>query len=130
MKTSPKKPFLTVAAIAGCGFCSGMLNALIGTGGGIIITFLLSNLYAESDMYSTKDIFSMTLASVALMTVGTVVMYLQRGIVKLSDASPFIIPAAIGGAIGAAILDKANAAFMKKIFALLIIWAGVSSFFK
>ena len=130
MRTSPKKPFFTVAAIASCGFCSGMLNALIGTGGGIVITFLLSKLYAKSDMYSTKDIFSMTLASVAVMTVGTVFMYVRRGIVSITDASPFIIPAAIGGAIGATILDRIDAAIMKRIFALLIIWAGVSSFFK
>ena len=130
MKTSPKKPFLTVAAIAGCGFCSGMLNALIGTGGGIVITFLLSKLYAKSNMYSTKDIFSITLASVAVMTVGTVFMYVRRGIVNISDASPFIIPAAIGGAIGACVLDRIDAAIMKRIFALLVIWAGVSSFFK
>ena len=47
-------------AVLGGGLVAGVVNGLFGTGGGIIIVYLLSRLYAESCEYQTKDIFAMT----------------------------------------------------------------------
>lgn len=125
MKIREKKSVMTAVLLGLGGFLSGIVNALLGTGGGIIITFLLSKLYASSEEYSTKDIFSMTLSSVAIMSAGTAVIYLIKGFFKISDALLLTVPAAIGGAVGALVLDKATPSAFKKIFAVLVVWAGI-----
>ena len=126
MKTEIKKSFFMTLGLGVCGILSGVINALIGTGGGIIITFVLSRLYSENPDYSTKDVFSMVLLSVAIMSAGTSVIYLSSGMFDISDALVFLPSAAAGGAVGALLLDKLDSAIFKKLFALLVIWAGIS----
>lgn len=126
MKTENKKSLFTTLCLGACGIISGTVNALIGTGGGIIITFVLSRLYSENPDYSTKDVFSMVLLSVAIISAGTSLIYLLNGMVDIYDALIFLPSAAAGGAVGALLLDKLDSAIFKKMFALLVIWAGVS----
>lgn len=126
MKTENKSSYFYALLLALCGFSAGILNSLLGTGGGMIITFALSRLYAKNKAYSTKDIFSMTLASVFIMSGGTCVMYIINGMATIKDALPFLPSALIGGAIGAILLSKLRSSIFKKIFSALVIWAGIS----
>lgn len=126
MKIENKRALLCAALLALCGFSAGILNSLLGTGGGIIITFALSRLYAKSSSYSTKDIFAMTLASVFIMSGGTCIMYIICGMLDIKAALPFLPFAFIGGAVGALLLSKLSSAVFKKIFSILVIFAGIS----
>lgn len=112
------------------GFLAGVLNGLFGTGGGIIIVYLLSRLYARSHEYHTKDIFAMTVGSVLIMSASSLFIYMRSGELSLSETANYLIPAAAGGVIGAFLLDKTNAAIMKKIFAVLVIYAGITLMFR
>lgn len=112
------------------GFLAGVLNGLFGTGGGIIIVYLLSRLYAGSHEYHTKDIFAMTVGSVLIMSASSLFIYMRSGELSLSETANYLIPAAAGGVIGAFLLDKTNAAIMKKIFAVLVIYAGITLMFR
>ena len=127
MKTEIKKSFFTALCLVLCGAASGAVNALIGTGGGIIITFVLSKLYSKDPDYSTKDLFSTVLLSVAIMSAGTCAIYLARGAVDISDALVFLPSAAVGGVLGALLLDKLDSGVFRRLFALLVIWAGISA---
>ena len=109
---------------------AGVVNGLFGTGGGIIIVFLLSGLYAESSDYHTKDIFAMTVGAVLIMSTASLFMYIRNGSVSIEDVTGYLLPAAIGGVIGAFLLDKLNAALMKKLFAVLVVYAGITLIFR
>ena len=109
---------------------AGVVNGLFGTGGGIIIVYLLSRLYAVSSEYQTKDIFAMTVGSVLILSVASLVMYASCGTVCFADTADYLLPAAIGGVFGAFLLDKTKATLMKKIFAALVIYAGITLIFR
>ena len=106
-------------AICAAGALAGVLNGLLGTGGGIITVFFLTKLYAREKKYSTKDIFAMTVASSAIMSLSSAAFYLADGAFSLADCAPFVLPAIIGGIIGAVPLDRLDSAVFKKLFALL-----------
>lgn len=114
------------AILAAAGALAGLINGMLGTGGGIISYFTLSKIYAENAEYSTKDVFAMTYASTALMSLSAAAAYLSRGTFSLSECAPFILPSVAGGIVGAILLDRVKAVVFKKLFALLVIWAGLS----
>lgn len=130
MKNNYKKYAGILFAVVITGLISGVVNGLFGTGGGIIIVYLLSKLYAESDKYHTKDIFAMTVGSVLIMSAASLGMYIKGEVVTWNDILPYLLPAAVGGIIGAFLLDRLNAALMKKIFAVLVIYAGITLIFR
>lgn len=110
------------------GFLSGTVNGVFGTGGGILAVFVLSRLLAGSNEYEKKDIFAMTLFSCFFMSLSSAVIYAHAGHAEPSDALPYLLPALLGGTAGAFLLDKIKPALLSKIFALLVIYAGVTLF--
>jgi len=126
MKNNYKKYTGLLLIIVITGLSAGIVNGLFGTGGGIIIVYLLSRLYTGSDKYHTKDVFAMTVGSILIMSAASLGIYTKSGAVSWNETMPYLIPAAIGGIIGAFLLDRLNAAVMKKIFAALVIYAGVT----
>ena len=123
LSAKPRIPLPLLFAFTGA--AAGAVNGLLGTGGGIILFFVLTKIYANSPEYSTKDVFAMTYAASALMSVASVFFYLRRGSFSIADATPFILPAVAGGALGAFLLGKFNAGTFKKLFAALVVWAGM-----
>ena len=113
-----KKLFL---ALGGVG--AGFINGLLGTGGGIIIIFMLSRLFRDSD---PRDNFATAIASILPMSVVSAGFYLKGGSFAIGDVLTYILPAVIGGIIGALLLCRIKADLLKKIFACLVIYAGVS----
>ncbi len=106
------------------GVTAGLANGLLGAGGGIIVTYALAKLLREQDA-SARDVFANVVAAMLPMTTVSAVIYALRGNLKLYDASPFLLPAVIGGVIGALLLGRINTKWLKKIFAALVIFSGV-----
>ena len=105
-------------------------QTVFGTGGGIIGVFALSRFFRENGGYDKKDIFAMTLFSCFFMSVSSAAMYLMAGHISFADAFPYAIPALAGGIVGAFLLDKIKTSILSKIFALLIIYSGVTLFLR
>ena len=72
----------------------------------------------------------MTVGSVLIMSAASLGMYIKGEVVTWNDILPYLLPAAVGGIIGAFLLDRLNAALMKKIFAVLVIYAGITLIFR
>lgn len=72
----------------------------------------------------------MTVGSVLILSVASLVMYASCGAVSFADTADYLLPAAIGGVFGAFLLDKTKATLMKKIFAALVIYAGITLIFR
>ena len=109
---------------------AGAINGLFGMGGGIVIYFILSRLYAQSDEYDAKDIFAMTVISVLIMSLSSVFLYFSSGAFSLSAALPYMLPAVMGGIAGAFALSYIQASLLKKIFAAIMVYGGISLIFR
>lgn len=107
------------------GIAAGFLNGMLGCGGGIVIVALLSALTKGTD-FDSRDVFATSVAAVLPISAVSTVMYLIRTDVSLTAMKPYVLPALVGGALGALLLDRLQTFWIKKIFALLIIWSGVS----
>lgn len=119
-----KNAYLPVLLVLG-GAAGGFLNGLLGCGGGIVIVALLSSLTKGTD-FDSRDVFATSVAAVLPISAVSTTMYMLRTDVSLADMKPYVLPAVVGGAVGALLLDKLPTYWIGKIFALLIIWAGVS----
>ncbi len=130
MNRFPQKNFISFALTVLFSFLAGVVGGLFGTGGGILIVFLLSRLLKDTPDIDRKDIFAMTVLAVAIMSISSLAVYLGNGAVTLPDLLPPLIPAAIGGFLGAFLLDRINTAWLNRIFAVLILYAGATLLFR
>ncbi|MBE6574054.1 MAG: sulfite exporter TauE/SafE family protein [Ruminococcaceae bacterium] len=105
------------------GACAGFLNGLLGTGGGIIIIFALSRINKNND---PKDNFATAIAAILPMSVVSAGFYLTRNSFDLKAVYPYILPAVVGGTLGAFLLCRIRADRLKRLFAVLLIIAGVN----
>ncbi|MBR5514931.1 MAG: sulfite exporter TauE/SafE family protein [Clostridia bacterium] len=105
------------------GLCAGFTNGLLGTGGGIIIIFVLNKINEKND---PKDNFASSIASILPMSLVSAGFYLKNSSFLLSELYPYIFPAVIGGITGAFLLCKIKTNVLKKIFACIVIYAGVN----
>ena len=121
-----KNLFFRIFFVILIGFSAGMVNGLFGTGGGIFIVFLFSRIYAGSKEYDQKDCFAMTLSVTLVFSAVSLFGYLKNGSISGEAMMPVFLPAALGGLTGAFLLNRIRVDILRKIFAALIVYAGVS----
>ncbi len=106
------------------GLLAGIVNGLLGTGGGIILIFLLGKIMKNIER---KDIFATTLTVTLVLSVVSIFVYMKKGGFYISqDSLKYVISAGIGGFIGAFLLEKLKVGFVKKLFGVLVIVAGLN----
>lgn len=113
-KEKSKKSFARICA----SLFAGVLNGLLGTGGGIPLYFLLAKEGKGRGAYAT--------ASVCVLLLSAQTLFLYRGAaVPLTTVSPFLpLFAVIGGCIGALLLGKVNTRLLRLFFGLLLLFSG------
>ena len=104
---------------------AGVVNGFIGTGGGIILYFTLKFLNKNKTAEEMKDIMAMIVASIIPMSIISAVIYIIKGRIIYNQLGVYLPAALIGGLAGAFLLDKLKFKIVKKIFAAMIIYAGV-----
>ncbi len=115
----------TKAIILGLGgLFGGLANGLLGAGGGIIMTFVLEMVMTEEEM-PRRDIFANVIAATLPISMLSTVIYGVRGNIAIERFGVFVIPAVIGGLAGAYLLSRISTAWLKRIFAILVIWSGI-----
>ena len=118
MKNNAKNGIIALAAIA-----AGLCNALIGAGGGIILSFCL-NRFRSDDFDDKRDIYVNSQASMIPGCALSCILYSMKGMLAVRGFSLLAIPAVIGGVAGSLILPKIKIKWLKTAFALLVIWSG------
>ena len=121
MNNKPKNKLILSSASV----IAGTVNGFIGTGGGIILYFTLKFLNKDKNAEEMKNILAMVVASVIPMSVISAVVYIIKGRIIYSELAVYLPAALMGGIAGAFLLDKLKFKVIKKLFAALIIYAGV-----
>lgn len=103
----------------------GFINGLLGAGGGMLAVPLLKKAGAEQ-----KQAHATSIALIFPLCIFSAALYLIDGKVAFSDALGYLPAGAVGAVIGAFLLSKIKDSWLRKIFALFIIWSGVRMWFR
>ncbi|MBQ9080190.1 MAG: sulfite exporter TauE/SafE family protein [Clostridia bacterium] len=122
-KTSKDALFLGVSALL-----AGLINGLLGAGGGIIAVWALSHVLS-GQLSDRRDAFANALVIMLPLSAISAIGYGMRGLADSGELGILFIPAIIGGFCGALVLDKINIKWLKLIFAGIIIYSGLSMLF-
>ena len=110
------------------GLAAGLVNGLLGAGGGILIVFGLTPLLGR-DTESRRDIFANALCVMLPVSVVSLINYTAAGHLPQADFAPILIPCVVGGLAGALLLDRVNTTVLQRLFALIVIWSGAAMIF-
>lgn len=121
MKSSGKTNILTAFA----GLTVGIVNGLLGAGGGMVAVPLLKKLGFER-----KDAHANAVAVILPITVLSAALYLLKGYVSLADSFVFIPGGLVGSLIGTYCLKKISPLWLKRIFGGFMVYAGARLLFK
>lgn len=111
--------------LLGTGFLIGVVNGLLGAGGGMLAVPVLN----KSGM-SKKEAHANAVAVIFPLSVISAATYLLRGEVKINEALPFIPAGVIGAVLATLILKKISPKALKIIFGGFMLWAGVRMLIK
>lgn len=98
----------------------GLINGLLGAGGGMLAVPLLRRCGL-----STKQAHAGSIAVIWPLCGFSGALYWMQGRVTLAEALPFWVPGAVGAVAGAFLLGRLPDRWIRRIFALFMIWAGV-----
>ena len=116
---------LRLAILIPGGMLAGFINGFLGTGGGILLVFLLGLVLTDGEDKdnAARDRFATVIAVIIPLSLVSAMIYSDS--VPPTLSAPFILPGMLGGAAGGFLLDRINVKWLKKIFALMVIWAGI-----
>lgn len=114
------KKFKGNLKIALTGISIGVVNGLLGAGGGMIAVPMLKRLGL-----SQKQAHTNAIAVILPISVLSAVLYIYKGYVNLSDAYIYIPTGVVGALLGTYCLKKIPAKWLKKIFGGFMVYAGI-----
>ena len=106
-------------------FFGGALNGFLGTGGGILILFMLNRLTKNE---KRDNFVTCALSIIPISLVGSFA-YFRAGSVDFSTLQTSYLPAIAGGILGAFLFEKLKVKYLNLIFGALVIYSGVSMLF-
>ncbi len=118
MKEKTKNLLLAPISLL-AGFC----NALLGAGGGILLSLVLAKLYAK-ELPDRRDLLANSQAAMIPGCLLSCIFYAVGGSLKVQGFLPLGVAGVIGGAVGSILLSKVNSRIISLIFASLMIWSG------
>lgn len=98
----------------------GIINGLLGAGGGMLAVPLLKKSGVEQ-----KQAHATSIALILPLSIISAAAYLINGNVKIGDALPYLLPGAIGAALGAVLLKRIPDKWLRRVFGGFMIWAGI-----
>ena len=100
-----------------------MTNGILGAGGGIVLVFMLSYLLRKRED-GARESFALSCMAVLAFSAVSAVSYGMKRTFSFNDAAPYLFPALLGGILGAILLSHIGTGWLKRIFALLLIYGG------
>ena len=107
------------------GSASGFVNGFFGGGGGMVLVPLLTR---KCDLDQRKA-FATSVAIILPLCALSSAIYLLRGGLELATALPYLSGGLMGGFMGGKLFRQLNMDWLRRVFALLILYGGVKSLF-
>lgn len=115
-----KRAWLAPAVAGGL---AGVANGFFGGGGGMVLVPLLTGRCGLDQ----RRAFATSVAIILPLCVLSSVIYFFRGGLDLSAALPYLLGGLAGGWIGGRVFRRLNMDWLRRAFALLILYGGVRS---
>ena len=115
----------TMLRSAVSGAATGAVNGLLGGGGGMVLVPLLCRWQGLNE----RKAFATAVAVILPLCVLSSGIYLFRGQLELTAALPYLLGGAVGGLLSGKLFKKVNMLWLRRGFALLILFAGVRAAF-
>ena len=120
IRVDAKEKKKLIAAVF-CASLSGLLNGLFGAGGGILLTYMFLRLSRN-----TGDAFASVVMTVALMSIVSARRYFAMGSVDIEMLEGLVVPAVVGGYLGAWLSGRMNGSILRIIFAVMLVISGIN----
>ena len=111
-----------IAALGG--LCAGFFNGLFGAGGGMLAVPALEFSGLEAEQSHATSV-----AVILPLCIFSALFYCLDGRVQIADALPYLPGGMMGALAGAALLRKLSSGWIKRIFGILMMWAGLRMIF-
>ena len=132
----PRRESLAWLFCAVLGLGAGLLNGLLGAAGGILLVVALPRLtpptrlypphHPLGDRHDRRDILATALAVMLPVSAVSGIFYWAGGIRPAPVLlAALILPAALGGLVGAKLLSRIPAHHIRRIFAAVVVFAGI-----
>lgn len=107
------------------GIITGFINLLLGAGGGMLAVPVL-----KADGIEQKQAQATAIAVTLPLSVISLIIYLSRGIVKPQSSIFVVLLGSCGAFLGAYLLKKISNKWLRRIFAVFLLWASVRMLMK
>lgn len=101
------------------GLITGLINGLLGAGGGMIAVPFLKKFVSPQEAHATS------VAIIFPICILSAIRYIESGFVNITDAVPYFIFGLPGAIAGTYCLTKFSASALRIIFSVFVIWAGI-----
>ena len=102
------------------GLGAGVINGLLGAGGGMVVVPLLSAMGVQG-----KRSHATALMVIVPLSAVSAVLYLVQGRVGFADALPWLPGSLLGAYLGSRLMPKIATGWLKLLFGGLMLWGGV-----
>lgn len=119
-----KKFFVYLLPLLGIGMGAGFINGLLGAGGGILVVFGLRLLFGKK-ISNVHSFYASAIAVMLPLSALSAWQYARRGNLPSVSFGTLILPAILGGILGAWLLQKIAPRYMNRIFSAAVLIAGL-----
>lgn len=107
------------------GSLAGFVNGFLGGGGGMLLVPLLT----EKCHLEQQKAFASSVAIIFPISFVSATIYLFRGELSLQTAFPYLLGGLFGGFCGGKLFQKLNMRWLKRLFALFMLYGGAKALF-
>ncbi len=106
------------------GLAAGVVNGLLGAGGGILIVYALGYALGGQDA-DARDLYANALCVMLPISALSCMRYAMGGHLSVDGFSRYVLPALLGGLAGGLLLGRLKTHALKKLFGALVIYSGL-----
>lgn len=103
------------------GAAAGLINGLLGAGGGMVLVPLLVGWCGLED----KKAFATAISIILPLSLTSIAVFAMKESLPLGEAWPYLLGGAIGGALGGLLFKRMTANVLHKLLGVVILWGGV-----
>lgn len=116
-----RKPAKNRGRLLVTGALAGLANGFFGAGGGLFLVPLLSGWAGLEE----RRAFATSVAVILPLSVVSVIVYLQKGDIRVLENLPYLVGGAAGGVIAGKVFQKVEMVWLRRVFGVLILYGGI-----